>query len=81
MITIQLDLNPEQLAALETLHHGYELNTNTVEEFLADILLERINAQAKTAYDASVARLGSAAASLPYEARLALIAQVEAQLS
>jgi len=52
----------------------------TPESHLAECVMGLINGYTKEAYDNAVKRIGDAAAALPYEQRLALIAQVEGSI-
>jgi hypothetical protein len=81
---IDLLLNQEQLDAIGRRVAGYNAasgQTLTSETFLARSIMADINGYVTEDFSAAVARLGQGAATLPYEARLALIAQVESQLA
>lgn len=52
----------------------------TAESHLQECLLGLVNGYTTEAYNAAVRRIGEAAAILPYEQRLALIAQVEGSI-
>jgi hypothetical protein len=76
-------LNTEQLAALQartSSHNAASGGSLTAQEYLDRCSLAIVDAWVAADFQAAVARLGQAAASLTYEQRLALIAQVEAQL-
>lgn len=85
-MTIEINLTTEQSDAL----NGVITSANaglaegatpyTQGSYLAMLLTKAVESYAKTAYEASLRRLGEGAAALPYETRRALIAQVEAQL-
>jgi len=53
----------------------------TPESHLTECVMGLINGYTTESYNAAVRRIGEAAAVLPYEQRLALIAQVEGSLS
>lgn len=75
--------NAEQTAALQALaaRHNESAGTSlTLEQYLDLVCLNLVDDEVKAAFDRSVARLSNAAASLPYEQRLALIDQVESSL-
>ena len=73
-MTLTITLNTEEQSALTD-----NLPANQdAETFLTNFVMGYVRTLAARAYDASVARLGEAARSLPYETRVALIAQVEA---
>jgi hypothetical protein len=79
------DLNTEQKAAVTKRTDSYNAASNaeplTAQAYLDRGTLAQIDAWVRADFDAAVARLGQAAAQLAYEQRLALIAQVEAQLT
>ena len=85
-MTIEINLTTEQSDALNGvitaanagLAEGATPYTQAI--YLTMLLTKAVEGYAKTAYEASLRRLGEGAASLPYADRLALIAQVEAQL-
>jgi hypothetical protein len=81
-LTIELQLSTEQEAALKAKVDARNLDGGgyTIESHLLEVLTGEINHTTLDAYNSSVARLGVAAAALPYEARTALIQQLEAQL-
>lgn len=84
-ISITLTLDQEQSDALQDrvdlYNAGSGLTAITVSEFLKSVQLESyIKALVDQRYAASLNRIGTAAASLPYAERQALIAQIEAQL-
>lgn len=85
-ISINTDLNQEQSDALQDrldlYNAGSGLPAITPSELLKLVELEPyIQSLVDQRYAASLTRLGSAAASLPYAERQALIAEIEAQLS
>lgn len=52
----------------------------TPESHLTECVMGLINGYTTESYNAAVKRIGDAAAALPYEQRLALIAQVEGSI-
>ncbi len=83
-MTITIDLNPEQSSAMQTVVNARNASAGTavtIEQHLKEILDSEILTAVQQAYDRSVDRLRDAAMALPYEARVALIEAVEAQLS
>ena len=84
-ISITLTLNQEQSDALQDrvdlYNAGSGLTAVTASEFLKLVQFESyIQTLVDQRYAASVQRIGTTAASLPYAERQALIAQIEAQL-
>lgn len=82
-MNIPLTLDSEYQNALDGMLARYNESTkqnHTESEYLAVILNGIINSEVKALFDAEVARIGIAAASLTYAERQALIAQIEAQL-
>jgi len=82
-MTITLTLDQEQQDALDAMLADYNASASsslTAEEYLATVLHGAIAGKVKQRYDAALHELGSAAASLSYEARSALIAQVRAAI-
>lgn len=80
-ITTSITLNAEQQSALSDMLTDYNAVTGqpiTREQYLQSILVGCINDRVSRNYDAAVERLKTATKQLPYETRLALIAQVEA---
>ena len=83
---LHLTLNQEQTDALEstiatvnaTLAEG--VTPYTAESYLAYVTMKAVDSYIATAYVIAVQRIGTAAASLPYTERQALIAQIESQL-
>lgn len=74
----------EQTAALEALtsRHNASAGTSlTPDQYLDLVCLNLVNDEVKAAFARSVERLSTAAASLPYQQRLGLIAQVEASIA
>jgi len=83
-ISIILTLNQEQSDALQDrvdLHNSSSSANITPAEFLKISELDfYIQTLVDQRYAASLSRIGTAAASLPYAERQSLIAQIEAQL-
>jgi len=82
-MTIPLTLDDEYQNALNAMRARYNesaIQNYTEVEYLAVILNGVIGSEVKALFDAEVARIGTAAASLPYAERQALLAQIEAQL-
>jgi len=82
-MNIPLTLDTEQQNALNGLRAKYNEVTNqslTEPEYIGAVLNGIIAGEVKALFDAEVARIGSAAASLSYSDRQALIAQIESQL-
>jgi len=83
-ISIILTLNQEQSDALQDrvdLHNSSSSANITPAEFLKISELDfYIQTLVDQRYAASLTRLGTAAAALPYDQRQALIAQIESQL-
>lgn len=85
-MTILLTPTPEQSDALAAIVANAnatlaeDATPYTSETYLATVLTKSLESYARTAYEASLKRLGDGAAALPYETRLALIAQVESSL-
>jgi hypothetical protein len=85
-MTINLTLNDEQTDALASVVAN--INTKlpedstpyTPESYFTEVLMGAVNSYAATAYEATVKRIGTAAAALSYTERQALIAQIESQL-
>lgn len=71
----------DALTALVTAHNEQAGTTLSAEQYLEAVLSGIIADKVRQRFAASVERIGAAAASLPYEARLGLIAQVEAALA
>lgn len=83
---LDLTLNEEQTAALQSRVDSYNATEPaeeqlTAEQYLTRIPMAQIDQWVATDFAAAVKRLGDAAASLSYADRLALIAQVEAQIT
>jgi hypothetical protein len=84
---LNLTLNQEQLDALTattatanaTLAEG--VTPYTAESYLSHVTMKAVDSYVANAYAVAVQRIGTAAASLPYAERQALIAQIESQLS
>ena len=82
-MNIALDLNPEQQSALDAVVADNNLSNKeslTPEQFLQRSLQAQIDACTKAAFDATVRRLAEAVAPLPFDARQAIIAQIESNL-
>lgn len=85
-MTIELTLNDEQTDALAAVVASAnaalaeDATPYTPESYFAEALTNAVNSYAATAYEATVKRIGTAAASLSYAGRQALISQIEAQL-
>lgn len=78
-------LTTEQRAALDSLKSCHcktaNLNSITDAEFETAVMTGIINGEAKRLFDAAVQRLATAAASMPYDARMSIVAQVESQVA
>ena len=77
-------LNTEQQAALNSLKESHKLQTGlnlTDDEYINTVMLGIINDETKRLFDAAVQRLATAAASMPYDARMSIVAQVESQVA
>lgn len=82
-MNIPLTLDTEYQNALDGMLARYNESAPaalTEPEYLATILNGAIGAEVTARFNAEVARIGAAAASLPYADRQALIAQIESQL-
>ena len=82
-MNIPLTLDTEYQTALDGMRAKYNesINQNLTEpEYLAAVLNGAISGEVTARFNAEVARIGAAAAALPYAERQALIAQIEAQL-
>jgi len=75
-VTLTLQLDAETLSALEK-----RRGDASVEEFLTAILTNSCDGFKQTDFDAASQRLILASKNLPYEQRLAIIAQVENALT
>lgn len=83
-MNIPLTLDTEYQNALNGMLARYNESasvTLTEPEYLAAILNGAISAEVKVLFDTEVARIGASTASLSYEARQALIVQIEAQIN
>lgn len=81
---MNLTLNTEQRAALDSLKADHKKQTNldlTDDEYISTVMLGIINGEAKRLFDAAVNRLATAAASMSYDARMSIVAQVESQVA
>lgn len=77
---LHITLNTEQTAALNELVETYNLTSDvkaTSVDYLQLVLTNIINDKVNQKFNASASQLVEAARKLPYEARLALISQVE----
>ena len=83
-MNIPLTLDAEYQNALNGMLTRYNESASTVLtelEYLAAVLNGAIGSEVKALFDGEVARIGSAAASLPYAERQDLIAQIESQIN
>jgi hypothetical protein len=83
-MNISISINAEQQSALDDLLSEYNATQEApvdAETYLSAVLTGIINDRVTRNFEASANALVSAAKSLPYEARLALIADVQAQLN
>lgn len=81
---MDLTLDAEQRAALDSLRANHKKQTNldlTDDEYVSTVMLGIINGEAKRLFDAAVNRLATAAASMSYDARMSIVAQVESQVA
>lgn len=81
---MNITLNSEQRAALDSLKEARKTQTNldlTDDDYIATVMLGIIDGEAKRLFDAAVQRLATAAASIPYDARMSIVAQVESQVA
>ena len=77
-------LTTEQLAAVQSRTDSYNAANGTslsAQDYLTRCCLAQVDAWVASDFNGAGARLGQAAAGLSYEQRLALIAQVESQLT
>jgi hypothetical protein len=82
-MNIPLTLDAEYQNAVDGLRAKYNAATNqslTEPQYHATVLLGFYAGEVKSLFDAEVSRIGAAAASLPYDERQALIAQIDSQL-
>lgn len=82
-MTITIELNPEQQSALDAVvadNNSSNGENLTAEQFLQRSLQAQIDAYTKAAFDSTVRRLAEAVAPLPFDARQAIIAQIESNL-
>ena len=75
-----LNLDEEQIAALTALHQGYEVRTDSVEEFLSSFALTAINRQVKINYDAAIQTLGEKFSTKPWNERQAIIQELNSKI-
>ena len=83
-LTITVQLTQEQVDALTayTARWNNDTGTSTIADRLRDdAIAPFLKARTEEAYTAAVARLGEAARSLTYAERMALIAQVQQQIT
>lgn len=81
---MDLTLDAEQRAALDSLRANHKKQTNldlTDDEYVSTVMLGIINGEAKRLFDAAVNRLATAAASMSYDTRMSIVAQVESQVA
>ena len=81
---MNLTLNTEQRAAFDSLKADHKKQTNldlTDDEYVSTVMLGIINGEAKRLFDAAVNRLATAAASMSYDTRMSIVAQVESQVA
>ena len=84
---LNLSLNQEQTDALasDTATANEALAEDatpyTAESYLAYVTMKAVDSYVATAYTVAVQRIGTAAATLPYAERQALISQLESQLA
>jgi hypothetical protein len=76
-ITLTLELNAEQAASLQKRADEVQPDPLTVEAYLLRSLNAEIASYVEADFNAASQRLILASKSLPYEQRLAIIAQVE----
>ena len=79
-MTIELNFNIEQLSAIEENAASVGHQDMKPEDWLAEVITYQVKGWTEQAYNQSVNALGSAARSLPYEARKQLIAQVQSMI-
>ena len=80
-MTLEITTTDEEENAITGARLSFEKINLTNAEWLAEILAEKVKAWTAEAYNRSVAELGNAARSLPYETRQALISNVKSMLS
>jgi hypothetical protein len=83
-MNIPLTLDTEYQNALDGMLARYNESASTVltePEYLAAIIKGMIGDEVQSLFNQTVARIGASAASLSYEDRQDLIAQIEAQLN
>ena len=81
---MNITLNSEQRAALDSLKEARKTQTNldlTDDDYIATVMLGIIDGEAKRLFDAAVNRLATAAASMSYDTRMSIVAQVESQVA
>ncbi len=81
---MNLTLNTEQRAALDSLKKAHKTQTGidlTDDDYIATVMLGIIDGEAKRLFDAAVQRLATDAVSIPYDARMNIVAQVESQVA
>jgi hypothetical protein len=76
-ITLTLELNAEQAASLQKRADEVKPDPLTVEAYLLRSLNAEIASYTDADFNASALRLVNAAKDLPFEQRMAIIAQVE----
>lgn len=83
-MNLTISLNAEQTAAAESLRDTYNAQSGsslTTEQYFETVLSGIVEGERKRRFKITADALVAGAESLPYESRLALIAQVEAQLN
>ncbi len=82
-MNLSITLNTEQAAALDDLlaSHSADLDAPvSAEAYLQTVLLGIIDDKVSQRFEATAANLVNASRQLPYESRIALIAQVQAAI-
>jgi hypothetical protein len=81
---LTISLNSEQLASLQSRVDSFNAVSETQatpESYVASIVMASINGFVEADFNGAVQRLGEAAKAMPFDARIALIQQVESQLA
>ena len=76
---ISITLDEEQTDALDSLRAAFD-DSLTAEEYLAQVLVDIVNAEVSRQFTLVANDLVAGAKALPYASRVALIAQVQSQL-
>jgi hypothetical protein len=82
-MNLSITLNTEQAAALDDLLASHNAGLDapvSAEAYLQTVLLGIIDDKVSQRFEATAANLVNASRQLPYESRIALIAQVQAAL-